>query len=162
MRYFIMNVYTESSGGGIKFIYPLRYLRECSKVALGPIYDEKENGDCFIGFGVKNKDVAPFIGCDGVVENGKKFDVREVQKSGIIGFWKQTEDMKIRKFGIDSTEIIDKAKVIKILAKNALGESLTETDRNSLDPEHSEPGIQKRPSVEERIERILQKHGDER
>ncbi len=78
----------------------------------------------------------------------KSPDIKEINRQ-------QAEQFFGEDFDKSSMKITDQAKVLLILAKSARGESLTQEDKDSLNPDHPSNGILKSRTYKD----VLDEHG---
>ncbi len=154
MKYFMMSIFAKGSGSGFKYIYPERFDTFVDFVMVGPIYENIHRvGECRMVFGTFPKYAGRFMNCNELIESKYTFKVREIDEQTFIGFWKYQES----KTRLPDENIVtgEPNSLITILAKAVLGKELTESEKNSLDPEKEDLGIGKPFTVEQRLKNIL-------
>ena len=121
--------------GATHYSYPEGYNSEkISVLGYGPI-DGEEN--C-IGV-INQEDLADFIATDRISE------ISQEEASRYLDEWNP-----------QTTTIVDQEKVLTILAKQATGRELDETDLKALDPEDPELGINKSTPVSVTLAKIME------
>jgi len=136
--------------------YPACY--DAKKVKFGPIYEgameenvalinQRNQGDEFIVIGTDDKDAVAFLKAEGSKEQAFEFGAKEitVEEALVEGnkWTKQTE------------KIVDLEKVLMILAKVAREEPLNQTEKDAINPDNPEPGINKSKPFEESLNEFL-------
>jgi hypothetical protein len=152
MKIIKMKIQRLDIGGGTRYVYPKPYY-EPKKVIFGPVYEAgaKERGMNYeyIIFGVRDADVSGFLAANSQVSGGFTFEVQEIDRNTAIAdadpWAPQTE------------RIIDQTKILAICAKAVRGEVLTQQEKDALDPNKTEIGINKTPSFTERLDDALGK-----
>jgi hypothetical protein len=99
--------------------------------------------------GVKDGDLAQFLKCNTEShKSGHKFDTVEIteNEANLLGS-KWTKQIERR----------DDNVIIPILAKIGRGETLTQKEKDALNPDSKEPGITKTPTFSETLNETLKK-----
>ena len=158
MKIIKMRVKKVEGAGVTKYTYPETY--DAQKVKWGPFYEgalpekieevrQRGLDDEYIIFGVDDKDASQFLSSNAKLEKGFTFAAQEITKEEALvdgNAWTMVRE-----------KITDQSKVIAILAKIARDEVLTQTEKDSLDPDKPEIGINKSKSFEESINAFLGK-----
>jgi len=146
-----------ASGGRTHYEYPPQY--DAYKVIFGPIYEssleveaqkvrDRGTGDEYILIGVNDNDVAKFIEAHGYRDDkGFRYESIElsIAEAEVYGsqWTKQVE------------KITDQSRVISILAKIGRGETLTQKEKDALNPNNPELGINTTKSFSESLQEIV-------
>ncbi|RLI43722.1 hypothetical protein DRO59_00125 [Candidatus Bathyarchaeota archaeon] len=147
MRFLLVRIKRTQISGVRHYDYPPEY--NARKVQFGPIYEstlpenEKKilargGKDEYCLIGVKDEDAPSFLKSDDITE------VTEEEAREIGNKW-------IKRF----VTVVDARKVMMITAKAALGKSLTKAERDALDPDKPEIGINKTKSFDEVLDEFL-------
>lgn len=159
MKLIKMRIRRDNTGGNTHYEYPVPYY-DAYKIVFGPIYESglsencpdiltRDEDDEFIVIGVKDEDLTQFLGCNNVVDAGSGHVWTAVEltpaEAIVLGnIWtKQIE------------KITDQDVVTKILAKIGRSEELTQQEKDALNPDNAEPGINKTKSFEEDLNAYL-------
>jgi len=157
MKLIKMKINRVGKDGATHYTYPPQY--DPQKVRFGPIYEgglydvvysdilPRNADDEFILIGVDDADFVEFMKANGHVQNGFTFAAEEVNR---------TKSLEMgNKWTKRVEKIVDEAKVIMILAKVARKETLTQEEKNAIDPESIESGINKSASFQESLDKYL-------
>ena len=131
-----MRIKRTNENGATHYTYPPQYIAEKINSGFGPIYEggecasdswERNADDEYILIGVADTDADQFLKADGYTDgSGFVYEAKEVTKEKAI------EDcdkwVKVRE------KMNDQTKVISILAKIAREETLTQVDKDALNP----------------------------
>lgn len=156
MKLIKMRINRIEGGGGTHYEYPPQYNAELVK--FGPIYEsgldenaskvrERAKNDEYIIIGVEDNAAENFLSSNKHQENGFEFEAKEITKEEALSdgnSWTKQSD-----------EITDQSVVIKILAKVARNEPLTQKEKDAIDPDKPELGINKSRSFEEDLNEFL-------
>jgi len=139
-----MRIKRSSTGGSTHYDYPVPFY-DAYKVIFGPYYEsgleevakevrDRADDDEFIIIGVDEDDAPNFLKANGH-KDGEGFEFSCVELS-------QAEMEELgSKWTKQQEKITDNEKVTRILAKSARGVALTQEEKDALDPEKSEVGI---------------------
>lgn len=149
MKIVKMKIRREMKNGGTHYTYPVPYYNKDKVKFL--IYEKgaKARGENYqyILVGMKAEDLDSFLGADGIVKDGFKFEATEVTREQAIEDGDKWVDR------VD--KITDQQKVLKILSKMARNEEVTQAERDAIDPEKAERGINKSKSFTESLDEAL-------
>jgi len=151
MKLLKIKVQVNSSGGSTHYTYPQPEYNML-KIVFGPIYEGGMAKNCpeiWARSGNSKENHDEFI-MVGVTDNG---NIDSVLKNA--AFEEMTDEYCIDcgdKWTEQSDKITDNDKVMKILSKVALKESLTPEEEKALDPLDSEPGINRSKSFKQSID----------
>ena len=158
MKLIRLKIKRTSTAEKTHYDYPACY--DAKKVKFGPIYEgameenvalinQRNQGDEFIVIGTDDKDAVAFLKAEGSKEQAFEFGAKEitVEEALVEGnkWTKQTE------------KIVDLEKVLMILAKVAREEPLNQTEKDAINPDNPEPGINKSKPFEESLNEFLEK-----
>ncbi|MBW1976261.1 MAG: hypothetical protein JRI45_12000 [Deltaproteobacteria bacterium] len=158
MKLIRMRIKRTSTAEKTHYDYPSCY--DAKKVKFGPIYEgamdenvalinQRNQGDEFIVIGTSDEDAAEFLKAEGSQEQDFEFGAKEItEEEALVDGNKWTKQRE---------KIIDEQKVIGILAKVARDKPLTQREKNALDPDNPEPGINKSRSFGEGLNEFLGK-----
>jgi len=138
--------------------YPSCY--DAKKVKFGPIYEgampenvvlinQRNQGDEFIVIGTTDEDAAEFLKAEGSQEQDFEFGAEEITEEEALAdgnVWTKQRE-----------KITDQDKVLQILAKVARDETLTQQEKDAIDPSKDEPGINMSKSFEVSLNEFLGK-----
>lgn len=149
MKIIKMKIQSTRTQGGTHYEYPSAYIPQ--KVRYGPFYESgvKERGGdyTYILFGVNDADAPQFLSANGLAKGGFTFEAVEADKTEALEFGNAHTQQ--------STKIMDQEKVLMICAKVASGGILTQEDKDVLDPDSPEIGINKTKSFQESLDNAL-------
>lgn len=158
MKLLKMRICRTNKDGATHYDYPTPYYK-AELVRFGPIYEgglkevvesdvlPRNAGDEFILVGVDNIDVSEFLKAEGFVKDGFTYGVVEVDR---------TESLSLgNKWTKQVEKILDQNKVLAICAKVAIGGNITKKEKDALDPDNSEIGINKTAPFEESLDKFL-------
>ena len=158
MKLIRLKIKRTSTAEKTHYDYPACY--DAKKVMFGPIYEgalnenvalinQRNQGDEFIVIGTSDKDAVEFLKSEGGQEQGFEFGAKEITEEEALAdgnkWTRQTE------------KIVDQEKVLMILAKVARNEPLNQTEKDAIDPDNPEPGINKSKPFEESLNEFLEK-----
>ena len=156
MKLIRLKIKRTSTAEKTHYDYPACY--DAKMVKFGPIYEgameenvalinQRNQGDEFIVIGTDDKDAVAFLKAEGSKEQAFEFGAKEitVEEALVEGnkWTKQTE------------KIVDLEKVLMILAKVAREEPLNQTEKDAINPDNPEPGINKSKPFEESLNEFL-------
>jgi len=149
-----------TEGNGVtSYSYPTPFY-QAEKVIFGPIYeggeedlikiirDRKSNYEHIL-IGLKDEDSEYFLSGNRLARDGFTFEVEEVSKENAIEFastWVKSREV-----------VIDQDAVLSVLAKNARGENLTESDLKVIDPDDPTGGIIRTKNLVELLDEFIKK-----
>lgn len=152
MKTLKMRIKREAQDGRTHYEYPVPYY-DAHKVVFGPIYEGsidtyaaeaqgRNAKDEFIIVGVADADAPQFLDANGK-DDGTGFiwscvEVNDAEAEADGGKWMPQGE-----------KIVDQNKVMSILAKIGRGEELTKQEKDALDPDKDEPGINKTKSFKD-------------
>ncbi len=147
MKFLLVKIRRTQIPGGRHYDYPTGY--DAHKVLFGPVYESTlpENEKKILARG--GKDEYCLIGV-------RDEDAPGFLKSGDITEVSEEEARKIgNKWTKQFVTVVDVRKVMMITAKAALGKALTKKEKNALDPDKPEIGINKTKSFDEVLDEFL-------
>ena len=157
MKLLKLKINRAENNGRTHYTYPSCY--DAKKVKFGPIYEgalpenilsirSRDSDYEYIIFGVNDSDADSFT--ISAVEDGFNFVSEELTEEEMLSYgniWTKQRD-----------KITDQIKVISILAKVARNdEELTQVEKDSINPDNPEPGINKSKSFQEALDEFLGK-----
>jgi hypothetical protein len=155
-----MRIRRTGGNGCTHYDYPKQY--DAHKIVFGPIYEsgleevaqkvrDRNAGDEFIIIGIDEADKSQFMqsnltpDADGFIHTC--VELTEEETAAIGGTWTKQQE-----------KITDRDKVLRITAKSARGEALTEEEKNALDPDHAESGIVKTKHFSVELREVIEAH----
>jgi len=108
---------------------------------------DRNKDDEYILIGVDDGDLAQFLKANGYEKDGFTYGAEEIDLAAM----KSIGDA----YTGQSTKITDENKVIQICAKAALGQALSQEEKDALDPEKDASGIVKTKKFSDRLTEIL-------
>lgn len=148
MRLLKIKIGRERVNNATKYTYPQPHYDMLS-IIFGPIYEGGRTENCPEIWARATKDKGDEFILVGVTDNLqlvealKNPNIKEALRTDFI--------IEGHKWMGQEEKITDQRKVTLILAKIGRGEVLTITDKNALDPNHPEIGINKTKTFEERL-----------
>lgn len=152
MKLLKMKINRRAVDGATRYTYPTPYY-DAKKVKFGPIYEgsccaadaqAREADDEFILLGVDDEDAPGFLQANGYKKDGFTYEVTEVDKTTALA--------SCDKWVEQSEKITDQSKVLSVLAKVAREESLTQEEKDSIDPAKPDLGISKTKSLTDMLD----------
>lgn len=161
MKLLKMKIKRTDIDGGTHYDYPTPYY-DANKVIFGPIYEggiednletikNRKSNDEFIIIGVEDSNMNNFLSANGYKDNsGFEFSCVEITQTVAeqdgIRWTRQIE------------KITDMNRVVTILAKIGRGETLTQKEKDALNPDNSEIGINKTKSFAQHLQESIDKY----
>jgi hypothetical protein len=156
MKLLKMCIRRANEEGHTHYEYPVAY--DAHKIVFGPIYEsgieesaqevrDRDADDEYIIIGVKDEDVEQFLLANNEVHSsGHKFITVAISRDEAVEYGsKWTKQV----------EKVDQNIVVPIIAKSIRGETLTQKEKDALNPNSKEPGITKTKSFAEDLDEYL-------
>ena len=156
MRFIKMRIKRTRGEGKTHYAYPEPFysagkvrvlLYESAMNANAKIARDRNKDDEHILVGVNDDDVAEFLKAEGYEKDGFTYGAEEIDLATMKSIGDAYTSQMIK--------ITDENKVIQLCAKAALGQALSQEEKDALDPEKDAPGIVKTKKFSVRLEEIL-------
>jgi len=151
MKIVKMKIKREMGGGKTHYVYPKPYYDRDKVRFLIYEKDALARGEDwqYILIGVKDADLAGFLGANGHVVSNFTFTAVEIDRDAAI--------IDGEEWAPQTEKITDQSKLLKIIAKYMRKEELTEKEKDALDQDKPEKGINKSKSFTESLDEAMAK-----